>query len=66
MPDRRPGVREQRLDQQDTPVFQAKFDTSAWSGDLLAFTIAFDGTIEQHPELERRTQDAGPGEPGRS
>jgi type IV pilus assembly protein PilY1 len=33
----------------DTRVFQAKFDTSAWSGDLLAFSIATDGTISSTP-----------------
>ncbi|MBS0418892.1 MAG: hypothetical protein JSR66_14345 [Proteobacteria bacterium] len=33
----------------NTRVFQAKFDSAAWSGQLLAYTIATDGTIGSKP-----------------
>jgi type IV pilus assembly protein PilY1 len=32
-----------------TRVFQAKFDTSSWSGDVLAYAIAADGTLSTTP-----------------
>ena len=35
-----------------TRVYQAKFDTDAWGGQLLAFTIATDGTIGSSPSWD--------------
>jgi type IV pilus assembly protein PilY1 len=40
----------------DTRVFQAKFDTSSWSGQLLAFAILSDGSIVTTPSWDASTK----------
>jgi type IV pilus assembly protein PilY1 len=45
----------------NTRVFQAKFDTAAWSGQLLAFAIATDGTIGSAPAWDASQKLPVPG-----
>jgi type IV pilus assembly protein PilY1 len=40
----------------DTAVFQAAFDSANWSGDLQAFRINTDGTIEPNPSWSAATK----------